>query len=117
MIYQVPGYQNDALSEQEKHWLYVSTFPTSWAQSFDLHKNIDTTSFKEINNYMCKQKEEADKKKKQVEREKKNNEEEKKNPNKKNNQDKYKLDLNATYGPQARCTKCSDAKNSWGNCF
>ena len=75
---QVPGYQNDKLTENGKHWLYISTFPSSWASIFDLHKNIDDTSFNEIDNFMRKQKDEADKKKKQSDNKKKKEEEDKK---------------------------------------
>ena len=81
----MPEYQNNDLTEKEKHRLYVLNFSTSWATSFDLHKNINATSFNEIDNYMRKQKVDADKKEKQGERKKKKREEEKKNPNKKNN--------------------------------
>ena len=94
---QVPGYQNNVLSEKEKHCLYVLTFTTSWSANFDVHKDIDDTSFNEIDNYMRKQKDGADKKKKQKEKE--NN----KKPHKKGNQNggKYKLDPNGTRGPRA----------------
>ena len=60
-IDQVPGYQNNELSDQEKHQLYVSTFPTSWGTNFNIQKNIDNTSFTEIDNYMRKQKDGANK--------------------------------------------------------
>ena len=62
---QVLGYQNDNLTEKGKHRLYVSSFPTSWAAKFDIQKDIDNTRFNKIDNYMCKQKDGADKKKKQ----------------------------------------------------
>ena len=115
---QVLGYQNDNLSEQEKHWLYVTTFPVSWATNFDVQKDIDNTSFNKIDNYMRKQKDGADKKKRQKEKAKKK-ETDKKYPHKKNkgNNGKYKLDPTATFGPKARCTKCPDAKHSCGNRF
>ena len=61
---QVPAYQNDELSDKEKHCLYVSTFPTSWGTNFNVQKDIDNTSFNEIDNYMRKQKDGADKQKK-----------------------------------------------------
>ena len=47
-IDQVPGYQNGELSNQEKHRLYVLTFPTFWGTNFNIHKNINDTSFEEI---------------------------------------------------------------------
>ena len=70
-IDQVPGYQNETLSDQEKHRLYVLTFPTFWGNNFNIHKNINETSFDEIDDYMRKQKDGADKKKKQKEKDKK----------------------------------------------
>ena len=64
-IDQVPGYQDGELSDQEKHGLYVSTFPTFWGTNFNVHKDINDTSFEEIDDYMRKQKDGADCKKKQ----------------------------------------------------
>ena len=116
-IDKVPGYQDGELSNQEKHQLYVSTFPTFWGTNFNVHKDINDTSFEEIDDYMRKQKDGADCKKKQ----KKNNEKkDEKKPNKRGkgtNKDKYKLDPTATTGPTARCGKCPNAKHSWGHCF
>ena len=116
-IDQVPGYQDGDLSDQEKHRLYVLTFPTFWGTNFNIHKNINETSFEEIDDYMRKQKDGADRKKKQ----KKNKKKDEKKPNKKgkgSKKDKYKLDPNATTGPTARCGKCGpNATHSWGHCF
>ena len=114
-IDKVPGYQDGELSDQEKHRLYVSTFPTFWGTNFNVHKDINETSFEEIDDYMRKQKDGADRKKKQKKNEKKDD----KKPNKKGSKkDKYKLDPNATTGPTARCGKCGpNAKHSWGHCF
>ena len=96
--------------------MYVLTFPTSWQTNFDVQKDIDNTSFNEIDNYMRKQKDGADRKKTQKDKDKKKND--KKKPNKKGSKkDKYKLDPKATGGPTARCTKCPNAKHSWGHCF
>lgn len=98
---QVPGYQNDNFSEQEKHQLYVLTFPTSWQTNIDVQKNVDNTSFNEINNYMRKQKDGADKKKKLKKKDKKKDN--KKNLHKKgkgSGSNKYKLDPKATGGPR-----------------
>ena len=79
-----------------------------------MQKNINDTSFDEIDDYMRKQKDSADKKKKQ----KKNEKKEDKKPHKKGSKtDKYKLDPNATTGPTARCGKCPNAMHSWGHCF
>ena len=96
--------------------MYVSTFPTFWGTNFNIHKNINDTSFEEIDDYMRKQKDGADRKKKQKKNEKKDD----KKPHKKgkgDKKDKYKLDPNATTGPTARCGKCPDARHSWGHCF
>ena len=113
-IDQVPGYQDGDLSNHEKHRLYVLTFPTFWGTNFNIHKNINDTSFEEIDDYMRKQKDGADKKKKQKKNEKKDD----KKPHKKGSKkDKYKLDPNATTGPTARCGKCPNATHSWGHCF
>ena len=95
--------------------MYVLTFPTFWGTNFNIHKNINETSFVEIDDYMRKQKDGADCKKKQ----KKNEKKDEKKPNKKGSKkDKYKLDPNATTGPTACCGKCGpNAKHSWGHCF
>ena len=50
---------------------YDSIFPSSWAQKFDLHKDIDETDYNEINDFMRKLNDEADKNKKQNEKKKK----------------------------------------------
>ena len=66
---------------------------------------------------MRKQKDGADHKKKQKKKDKKKDDKKPHKKGKGNKKDKYKLDLNATTGPTARCGKCPDAKHSWGHCF
>ena len=93
--------------------MYLLTFPKNWAETFDINKDIDNTSYEEIDYFLEKQKEKADKEHSKREKEKKKKENDKKNHHKKTNWNggKFKLDPNATYGPQARCTKCPDAKH------
>ena len=116
-IDQVPGYQEGDLSDQEKHRLYVLTFPPFWGTNFNMQKNINDTSFEEIDDYMRKQKDSADKKKKQKKKDEKKDDKKPHKKGKGNGKDKYKLDPNATTGPTARCGKCPNAKHSWGHCF
>ena len=58
--------------------MYLSTFPKFWTESFDGSKNIDNTSYEEIDRFMEKHKEKADKEHAKKEKEKKKKEEEKK---------------------------------------
>ena len=44
----IPGYQNDDLTVKEKHRMYLATFPKLWTEAFDGSKNIDNTSYEEI---------------------------------------------------------------------
>ena len=60
--------------------MYLATFPKHWAETFDVNKDIDNTSFEEIGHFMEKQKEKADKEHAQREKEKKKKEDEKGNP-------------------------------------
>ena len=64
--------------------------------NFDIQKDIDNTSFNEIDNYIWKQKDRADKKKKQKEKDKKN-EGNKKAHKKNKGGGKFKLDPTATF--------------------
>ena len=67
----IPGYQNDDLAVREKHRMYLSTFPKFWTESFDSSKNIDDTIYEEIDCFMEKHKEKADKEHAKKEKEKK----------------------------------------------
>ena len=58
--------------------MYLATFSKNWAKTFDVNKDIDNTSYQEINHFMEKQKEKADKEHTKKEKEKKKKEEEKK---------------------------------------
>ena len=60
---------------------------------------------------MRKQKNRANKRKKQKDKETK------KAHKKNRNGGIFKLDPNITSGPKARCTRCPNAKHSWGNYF
>ena len=92
--------------------MYVLTFPTFWGTNFNIHKNINETSFEEIDDYMRKQKDGADRKKKQKKKDKKKDDKKSHKKGKGTNKDKYKLDPTATTGPTARCGKCPNAKHS-----
>ena len=41
--------------------MYLATFPKDWTETFDGSKDINNTSYEEINCFMEKQKEKADK--------------------------------------------------------
>ena len=113
-----PGYQNDPLTTKEKRRIYLATFPKNWMENFDGAKDIDNTSYEEINHFMEKQKEKADKEHSKRENEKKEEEEEKKKAHSGVNwQSKFKIDPKKNHGPQARCKKCPNAKHSWAQCF
>ena len=58
--------------------MYLATFPKNWTESFDEAKDIDNTSYEEIDRYMEKQKDKADKEYVKKEKEKKKKEEKEK---------------------------------------
>ena len=60
------------MSTQEKHRMYLVIFPKNWTETFDVNKDIDNTSYEEINHFMKKQKEKADKEHAKRERRRRN---------------------------------------------
>ena len=101
--------------------MYLATFPKNWTENFDEAKDIDNTSYAEIDHYMEKQKDKADKEYAKKEKEKKKNEEDKKKAAHSSGGNcrgsKYKIDPKQNHGPRARCKKCPNAKHSLGQCF
>ena len=57
--------------------MYLATFPKNWTENSNEVKDIDNTSYEEIDHYMEKQKDKADKEYAKKEKEKKKKEEEK----------------------------------------
>ena len=82
--------------------MYLATFPKNWMESFDESKDIDNTSYEEIDHYMEKQKDKADKEYAKKEKEKKKKEEEKKKAQSSGSSrrgSKYKIDPKKNHGP------------------
>lgn len=95
--------------------MYLVTFPKNWRETFEVSKDIDNTSYEEINHFMEKQKEKADKEHSKSEKEKKKKEEEKKKAHSSGGNwrgSKFKIDPNKTHGPQAWCKKCPNVEHS-----
>ena len=83
--------------------MYLSTFPKNWTKSFDGSKNINDTSYEEIDRFMEKQKDKADKEHTKKEKEKKKKEEEKKKAQSSGSGcrgSKYKIDPKKNHGPR-----------------
>ena len=83
--------------------MYLATFPKNWTESFVESKDTDNTSYEEIDHYMEKQKDKADKKYAKKEKEKKKKEEEKKKSATSSSSgcrgSKYKIDPKKNHGP------------------
>ena len=97
--------------------MYLATFPKNWTENFDVSKNIDNTSYEEINRFMEKHKEKANKEHVKKEKEKKKKEEEKKKAQSSGSGrrgSKHKFDPKKN---QNLCRKCPNAKHNWSQCF
>ena len=98
--------------------MYLATFPKNWTESFDESKDIDNTSYEEIDHYMEKQKDKADKEyaKKKKEKEKKEEKEKKTAASGSNSRrnSKHKFDPKKSRNV---CRKCPNAKHTWSQCF
>ena len=85
--------------------MYLATFPKNWTENFDEAKDIDNISYEEIDHYMEKQKDKADKEYAKKEKEKKKKEEEKKKSATSSGSgrrgSKYKINSKKNHGPRA----------------
>ena len=96
----------------------MATFPKNWTENFDEAKDIDNTSYEEIDRYMEKQKDKADKEYAKKEKEKKKEEEKEKKAaasgsgSRRNSKHKFDPKKNRNV-----CRKCPNAKHTWSQCF
>ena len=97
--------------------MYLATFPKNWTEAFDSSKNVDNTSYEEIDCFMEKQKEKSYKEYAKKEKEKKKKEEKEKKVaasggSRRNRKHKFDSKKNRNV-----CRKCPNAKHTWSQCF
>jgi len=123
-IDQVPGFSGGAMSDAEKHRLYVSTFPSQWAKRFQSQRGFtNATTYESIDEFMQTQKDEADRSKRKRKKEEEGNNNRRNNNQRRNggnrnnhNHRKIRVDRKARSGPTSKCKKHPDSNHAWGDC-
>ena len=108
----LPGYLAVKLTTKERNRNYVATFPKAWGRKFNEVKDINSTTFDNVDKFMEQQKETANKEHATKERKNKKDKEDKKKAHCRgngNSSSKYKINRTATCGPTSKCKKHPNA--------